>query len=336
MKVLVTGGAGYIGSHLCVLLLEGGYEVVVIDNLVNSNSKSLDRVQEITGKGVSFHKCDLRDQEKIDAIFAKEKIDAVIHMAGLKAVGESVDFPIMYYENNIGCTLSLLAVMEKYKVHKFVFSSSATVYGVPKSVPINENFPLSQTNPYGATKYMIEQILQDVAVSNPKWRVAIMRYFNPIGAHASGLIGEMPNGIPNNLMPYVAQVASGKREKLLVFGNDFDTPDGTGVRDYIHIMDLVEGHIKALIHLDKQESVEIFNLGTGRGYSVLEMVAAFQQVSEEEIPIEIVGRRTGDISESYANPSKAKRLLNWSAEKSIREMCEDAWRWQSKNPNGYD
>ena len=328
MKILVTGGAGYIGSHTCVELLDAGHEVVVVDNLCNSSRESLKRVEQITGKSVAFHEADILDEAALDAIFAQHKPDAVIHFAALKAVGESVAKPLSYYFNNITGTLTLCRCMEKAGVYNLVFSSSATVYGDPASVPITESFPLSATNPYGQTKLM--------HVANPSWNVALLRYFNPVGAHKSGLIGEAPDGIPNNLTPYITQVAVGKRACLSVFGNDYPTPDGTGVRDYIHVVDLAKGHIKAVEKLAEKPGVITVNLGTGRGYSVLEVVRMFAEVSGREIPYKIVDRRPGDIAECYADPSLAEQVLGWKAELGLREMCEDSWRWQSMNPNGYD
>lgn len=335
MAILVTGGAGYIGSHACVELLQAGYEIIVVDNLINSKEESLNRVKEITGKTFKFFKADLLDIKALEDIFKQEDIDAVIHFAGLKAVGESVSIPLLYYHNNITGTLNLCDVMKKYGVKNLVFSSSATVYGDPHKVPITEDFPLSATNPYGRTKLMIEEILRDLHRSDSTWNIAILRYFNPVGAHSSGRIGEDPNGIPNNLVPYIAQVAVGKLKELSVYGSDYPTPDGTGVRDYIHVVDLVLGHLKALEKLKTNPGVVVYNLGTGRGYSVLEMVAAFAKASGKEIPYKIVDRRPGDIAACYADPCKAKSELGWSAEKGIDEMCTDSWRWQSNNPNGY-
>ena len=336
MSVLVTGGAGYIGSHACVELLNSGFEVVVIDNLSNSSEEALKRVEEITGKSFKFYKKDLLDREAVEEIFSKEKIDAVMHFAGLKAVGESVSQPMRYYHNNITSTLVLCEVMNKYGVKNLVFSSSATVYGNPHTVPISEEFPLSATNPYGRTKLMIEEILRDLYVADNTWNIAILRYFNPIGAHASGEIGEDPKGIPNNLVPYITQVAIGKRDKLSVYGNDYPTADGTGVRDYIHVVDLVLGHLKALEKLRSNPGVVTYNLGTGRGYTVLEVVEAFSKISGREIPYKIVERRPGDIAACYADPSRAKAELGWYAEKGLEEMCKDSWNWQSRNPNGYE
>ncbi len=336
MSVLVTGGAGYIGSHACVELLNSGFEVVVIDNLSNSSEEALKRVEEITGKSFKFYKKDLLDREAVEEIFSKEKIDAVMHFAGLKAVGESVSQPMRYYHNNITSTLVLCEVMNKYGVKNLVFSSSATVYGNPHTVPISEEFPLSATNPYGRTKLMIEEILRDLYVADNTWNIAILRYFNPIGAHASGEIGEDPKGIPNNLVPYITQVAIGKRDKLSVYGNDYPTADGTGVRDYIHVVDLVLGHLKALEKLRSNPGVVTYNLGTGRGYTVLEVVEAFSKISGREISYKIVERRPGDIAACYADPSRAKAELGWYAEKGLEEMCKDSWNWQSRNPNGYE
>lgn len=336
MKILVTGGAGYIGSHACVELLNAGYEVVVLDNLSNSKEEALRRVQEITGKSLKFYKADLLDTEALDTIFKQESIDAVMHFAGLKAVGESVSIPLRYYHNNITGTLLLCEAMQKYGVKNMVFSSSATVYGDPSRVPITEDFPLSATNPYGHTKLMIEQILRDLYISDNSFNIAILRYFNPVGAHKSGLIGEDPKGIPNNLVPYITQVAAGKLDELKVFGNDYPTPDGTGVRDYIHVVDLVLGHLKALDKLMTNPGVVTYNLGTGKGYSVLEMVNAFIKVTGKPIPYRIVDRRPGDIASCYADPSKANKELGWKATRGLEEMCQDAWRWQSNNPNGYE
>ncbi|WP_246942806.1 UDP-glucose 4-epimerase GalE [Bacillus pinisoli] len=335
MSILVTGGAGYIGSHTCIELLNTGYEIVVIDSYVNSKDESLKRVKEITGKDFKSYKLDLLDKIELEKVFVENEIDAVIHFAGLKAVGESVEKPILYYHNNIAGTLILAEVMEKYNVQKLVFSSSATVYGMPKRVPISEDFMLHATNPYGRTKLMIEDILRDLHVSNKNWSIALLRYFNPIGAHESGRIGEDPNGIPNNLMPFITQVAVGKLKELRVFGNDYSTVDGTGVRDYIHVVDLAKGHLKALKKVMKSKGVEAYNLGTGKGYSVLEIVKAFEQASGRQVPYQIINRRPGDIAECYADPTKAKQELGWEAEKGIEEMCADSWRWQSENPNGY-
>ena len=335
MRILVTGGAGYIGSHTCVELLQAGYEVVVVDNLCNSKITSLERVQQITGKTVEFHEVDLCEIDALDQVFSQTKLDAVIHFAGLKAVGESVNIPIPYYQNNIAGTLNLLQVMDKYAVKDIVFSSSATVYGDPASLPITEDFPLSATNPYGRSKLIIEEMLGDVYISDNQWNVALLRYFNPVGAHISGLIGEDPNGIPNNLMPYISQVAVGKLEKLSIFGGDYDTPDGTGVRDYIHVVDLAKGHIKALQKLVQKPGLVVWNLGTGQGYSVIEMAEAFAKASGHNVPYQIVERRAGDIAACYADPTKALNEIGWKAEKGLQEMCEDTWRWQSSNPDGY-
>ena len=337
MKILVTGGAGYIGSHTVVELLNAGHEVAVIDNLCNSSSKSLERVEEITGRKVTFYPVDIRDDINIEEVFRKESPEAVIHFAGLKAVGESVEIPLKYYDNNIGGTLTLLHTMKKTGCKSIVFSSSATVYGKPESVPIREDFPTSVTNPYGRTKLMIEEILKDLYHSDPSWNVISLRYFNPIGAHESGRIGEDPAGIPNNLLPYVAKVAVGKLEKVSVFGNDYDTPDGTGVRDYIHVVDLAKGHIKAIEKIEAEEHVgyKTYNLGTGIGYSVLDIIKAFGKACGKEVPYVIAGRREGDVDTVYADPSLAKEELGWSAEYDLQKMCEDTWRWQSQNPDGY-
>lgn len=335
MNVLVTGGAGYIGSHTVLELLERGDDVIVIDNLSNSKFESLKRVQEITGKKVTFYEYDLCDRNKVNEVFASHKIDAVIHFAGYKAVGESVHKPMMYYENNLQSTLYLCEAMKKHGVTDLVFSSSATVYGDPATVPITEDFPLSATNPYGRTKLFIEYILKDLFTSDNSWNIALLRYFNPAGAHKSGRIGEDPNGMPNNLLPFVAQVAVGKREKLSVFGNDYPTPDGTGVRDYIHVVDLAKGHLKAIDKLTSDPGLVIYNLGTGNGYSVLDMIKAFEAASEKPVPYQIIDRRPGDVATCYADPKKAKEELGWTAELGINEMCEDSWRWQSENPNGF-
>lgn len=336
MRILVTGGAGYIGSHTCVELLNLGYEVVVVDNLCNSSEESLKRVEQITGKKPIFYQADLLDKEALEQIFAKEPVDAVIHFAGLKAVGESVAKPLEYYHNNITGTLILCDVMRNHGVKKIIFSSSATVYGDPAFVPITEDCPKGQiTNPYGQTKSMLEQILTDLHTADPEWSVILLRYFNPVGAHKSGLIGEDPAGIPNNLTPYITQVAVGKLKEVGVFGDDYDTPDGTGVRDYIHVVDLALGHVKALAKLQEDNRVRIYNLGTGHGYSVLQMVQAFSEASGKEIPYSIKPRRPGDIATCYADPALAKEELGWEAERGLKEMCEDGWRWQSGNPNGY-
>lgn len=334
MKILVTGGAGYIGSHTCVELLNSNYDVVVVDNLYNSCREALKRVEKITGKDLTFYEGDLLDKDFLTDVFAREKPEAVIHFAGYKAVGESVEKPLEYYHNNITGTLILCDVMRKYDCKKIVFSSSATVYGDPAFVPITEECPKGLiTNPYGQTKGMIEQILTDIQISDPEWRVTLLRYFNPIGAHSSGLIGEDPKGIPNNLVPYIARVAVGKLPELGVFGNDYDTPDGTGVRDYIHVVDLAAGHVCALKHM--KEGVQIYNLGTGRGYSVLDVVKAYGKACGKEIPYSIKPRRPGDIATCYSDPSKAERELGWKARYGIEEMCRDSWHWQSGNPDGY-
>jgi UDP-glucose 4-epimerase len=336
MAVLVTGGAGYIGSHTCVELLNAGYEIVVVDNFLNSKPEALRRVRSITGKDFKFYEADLLDKESIEKIFEENSIEAVIHFAGLKAVGESVGKPIEYYHNNITSTLILCEVMKKHGVKRMVFSSSATVYGMPERVPISEDFPLGATNPYGRTKLFIEEIMRDIYVSDREWSIALLRYYNPIGAHKSGLIGEDPSGIPNNLMPYITQVAVGKLKELNVFGNDYPTPDGTGVRDYIHVADLAMGHLKALEKVMSTAGAHAYNLGTGKGCSVLDMVKAFEKASGKKIPYSITGRRPGDIAVCYADPSKAQNELNWTAVRSLDEMCEDSWRWQTQNPNGYD
>lgn len=335
MSVLVTGGAGYIGSHTCVEMLDAGYDVVVVDNLDNSSKESLNRVEKITGKKVKFYENDVRDKQGLRKIFSENKIEAVIHFAGLKAVGESVKKPMMYYSNNIDSTLVLIDVMNEFGVKKIVFSSSATVYGVAKEMPLKEGMPTGAINPYGRTKLFIEEILRDLYVSDNEWSIALLRYFNPIGAHKSGIIGEDPKGIPNNLMPYIAQVAVGKLEKLHVFGNDYKTVDGTGVRDYIHVVDLAKGHVKAVGYVLENKGCEEINLGTGKGTSVLELRDAFVKASGVDIPYVIDPRRPGDPDEVYADANKAKELLGWTAELGVDEMCEDTWRWQSKNPNGY-
>jgi len=335
LKVLVTGGAGYIGSHTCVELLNNGHDVIIVDNLSNSKPEVINRIKELTGKDFKFYKADILNKKEIDKIFKENNIEAVIHFAGLKAVGESVKIPLRYYYNNVTGTLVLCEVMQKHNVKKMVFSSSATVYGKPKTVPITENFPLSATNPYGRTKLMIEQILRDVYVSDNDWSIALLRYFNPIGAHESGRIGEDPNGIPNNLMPYITQVAIGKRERLNVFGDDYDTHDGTGVRDYIHVVDLAKGHLKALEKVMSTKGVKAYNLGTGVGYSVLDVVRNFEKVTGKKIPYVITSRRPGDIDKCYADPTKACKELGWKAEKTLEDMCKDAWNWQRNNPDGY-
>ena len=336
MAILVAGGAGYIGSHTCLELLNQGHEVVVFDNLSNSSEESLRRVKKLTGKDIVFYKADMLDRDALEAIFEKEKIDAVIHFAGLKAVGESVAKPLEYYYNNITGTLVLCDVMRKHGVKKIIFSSSATVYGDPAFVPITEDCPKGQcTNPYGQTKSMLEQILTDIQKADPEWTVILLRYFNPVGAHESGMIGEDPAGIPNNLTPYITQVAVGKLKEVGVFGDDYDTPDGTGVRDYIHVMDLADGHVKALKKFEDTPAVYIYNLGTGHGYSVLDMIHAFSRAVGKEIRYVIKPRRAGDIATSYADAAKAKEELGWEAKRGIDDMCADGWRWQSMNPNGY-
>ena len=335
MSILVTGGAGYIASHTDLELLNAGYEVVVINNLSNSSKESIKRVEKLTGKSISFYEADILDKKALQEIFSKEKIEAVIHFAGLKAVGESCAIPLKYYKNNMSGTVTLLEVMEEYGVKNIVFSSSATVYGDPETVPVKENFPLSATNPYGRTKLMIEDMLRDIHSADPSWNIAILRYFNPIGAHESGEIGEDPNGIPNNLVPYVAKVASGHLEKINVFGNDYDTPDGTGIRDYIHVVDLAIGHIKAIEKLKSNPGIVTYNLGTGVGYSVMDIIHNYEKVCNKKLPYVITERRPGDIPITYADPSKAYKELGWKAERGIEKMCEDTYRWQSKNPNGY-
>ncbi|WP_348678635.1 UDP-glucose 4-epimerase GalE [Alcanivorax profundi] len=334
-KVLVTGGAGYIGSHTVLLLLEAGYEVVVLDNLSNSSEESLRRVQTLTGRELTFIKGDIRDGECLDALFSDHDIASVIHFAGLKAVGESVAQPLRYYDCNVVGTIRLLEAMDRAGVQRLVFSSSATVYGDPASVPIREDSPLCATNPYGATKLHIENMLRDLYRADNRWGLVLLRYFNPVGAHESGKIGEDPAGIPNNLMPYIAQVAVGKRDKLSVFGDDYPTPDGTGIRDYIHVMDLAAGHVAALKAMSDNGGLVTANLGTGQGYSVLQMVNAFEKISGREIPFEIVDRRPGDVAKCYADPFQAEKVLGWKAERSINDMCRDHWRWQENNPEGY-
>ena len=337
MNVLVTGGAGYIGSHTCVELLQLGYGVVVIDNLCNSNPKSLERVEELTGKQLKFYEGDVRDEALLRRIFAENEIGSVIHFAGLKAVGESVAQPWRYYDNNLNSTLVLTKVMTEVGVKKLIFSSSATVYTATNEMPLRETSVTGGcTNPYGWTKYMTEQILQGLCTADPQWSVCLLRYFNPIGAHASGRIGEDPRGIPNNLMPYITQVAVGRREKLSVFGDDYDTPDGTGVRDYIHVVDLAKGHVAAVEYTDKNLGCEVFNLGTGTGYSVLDMVKTFRDVNEVALPYVIVDRRPGDIAVCYADPAKSAEKLGWKAEKTLADMCRDSWNWQKNNPMGFD
>ena len=336
MNVLVTGGAGYIGSHTCLELLECGYGVVVIDNLCNSNPESLERVQALTGKSLKFYKGDVRDEALLRTIFAENAIDCVIHFAGLKAVGESVAMPWEYYDNNLNSTLVLTKVMKEVGMKKIIFSSSATVYTADNEMPLQETSRTGNcTNPYGWTKYMTEQILSGMAYADDQWSICLLRYFNPIGAHASGMIGEDPRGIPNNLMPYITQVAIGRREKLSVFGNDYDTPDGTGVRDYIHVVDLAKGHVAAVKFVAEHNGCEVFNLGTGTGYSVLDMVHTFRDINNVAVPYVITDRRPGDIGTCYADPAKSEKLLGWKAEKTLADMCRDSWNWQSKNPMGY-
>lgn len=335
MKILVTGGAGYIGSHTCVELLEAGHEVVVIDNLCNSSRVSLDRVATLTGRTVSFVEGDIRDPAALLPILERGDVDAVIHFAGLKAVGESVEIPLSYYQNNITGTLALLEGMVETGVKRLVFSSSATVYGDPDSLPIREDFPLSASNPYGRSKLVIEEMLRDIQAADEAWNISILRYFNPVGAHESGLIGEDPRGIPNNLMPYIAQVAAGRLEQLSVFGGDYPTPDGTGVRDYIHVVDLARGHLAALERLQGNPGLMVHNLGTGKGYSVLEMIRAFESASNRPVAYRVVDRRPGDIAACYADPGLAFRELGWRAERGLEQMCQDTWRWQSSNPQGY-
>jgi len=333
--ILVTGGAGYIGSHTVLELLESGHDVVVVDNLSNSNRESLVRVEALTGGKINFHQIDLLDRLALAEVFASYQITAVIHFAGLKAVGESISIPLRYYQNNLTGTLNLLEEMKRCSVKRLVFSSSATVYGDPLSVPISEDFPVSATNPYGRSKLFIEEILGDLHRSDPEWDIVSLRYFNPVGAHESGLIGEDPTGIPNNIMPYISQVAVGKLDKLSIFGNDYETPDGTGVRDYIHVVDLAQGHLKALTHLEGRPGLVTINLGTGSGYSVLELVKAFESVSGKKVAHHFVPRRQGDISQCFADTQKAANILGWKALRGLTEMCRDAWRWQLKNPNGF-
>ncbi|HRQ57935.1 MAG TPA: UDP-glucose 4-epimerase GalE [Azoarcus taiwanensis] len=334
--VLVTGGAGYIGSHTCVELMAAGHEVVVVDNLCNSRQEALERVARIAGRPVSaFYRADVRDRGSLREVFGAHRIDAVVHFAALKAVGESVSDPLRYYDNNIVGTIALAEVMAECDVTRLVFSSSATVYGDPATVPIREDFPTSATNPYGWSKWMMERVLTDLALADARWRVVLLRYFNPVGAHPSGLIGEDPAGVPNNLMPFVAQVAVGLRDALQVFGGDYPTRDGTGVRDYIHVVDLAKGHVKAIERLDELGSTTCVNLGTGQGYSVLEVVRAFERAAGRAVPYRVVARRAGDVAECWADPALAQRLLGWRAERGLEEMCEDAWRWQSLNPRGY-
>lgn len=335
-KILVTGGAGYIGSHTCVLLLEAGYDVVVIDNLANSSLESLRRVEKITGKLIRFYKADITDSKSLENVFKEHEFSAVIHFAGLKAVGESSEKPLHYYQENVYGSMNLFKVMQKFGCKRVVFSSSATVYGDPASVPITEDFPISATNPYGRTKLFIEEILRDQSIADNDWQIVLLRYFNPVGAHKSGTIGEDPLGIPNNLMPFVSQVAVGKRAELSVFGNDYPTPDGTGVRDYIHVVDLSDAHVKAIQKIKALKGVTTLNLGTGKGYSVLDMVKSFEQGSGKIIPYKVVARRPGDIAECWADPSKAQSVIGWKATRGLNEMIEDTWRWQSNNPLGFD
>jgi UDP-glucose 4-epimerase len=335
MKVLVTGGAGYIGSHTAILLIEAGYEIIIFDNFSNASKESIKRVEKIVGRPITTIEGDIRNKEDLQKVFQSHQIESVIHFAGLKAVGESVEQPLKYYDNNIYGTLVLCEVMAEYNCKSIIFSSSATVYGEPKTTPIDESFPTSATNPYGRSKLFIEEMLRDLYTSDSSWKIVLLRYFNPIGAHHSGTIGEDPNGIPNNLMPFVAQTAVGKREYLRVWGNDYNTPDGTGVRDYIHVVDLAEGHLKALEKISSFNTVMTINLGTGNGYSVLDMVKAFEEASSQKVPYKIMPRRAGDIATCYADPSYAKEILGWETKKTIKEMCEDTWRWQKQNPNGY-
>ncbi|KYN85320.1 UDP-glucose 4-epimerase [Vibrio cidicii] len=336
MNILVTGGSGYIGSHTCIQMIEAGMTPIILDNLYNSKLLVLDRIQQVTGVRPTFYQGDIRDSAILQTIFTEHHIDGVIHFAGLKAVGESVEKPLMYYDNNVSGTLNLVREMDKAGVKSLIFSSSATVYGDPASVPIREDFPTSATNPYGRSKLMVEECLRDFHHANPEWSITLLRYFNPVGAHQSGLLGEDPQGIPNNLLPFVAQVAVGRREKLGVFGNDYPTPDGTGVRDYIHVVDLADGHLAALNQVGQQAGLHIFNLGTGQGNSVLEMVAAFEKAAERPIAYEIKPRRAGDIAECWADPSYAAEVLGWKATRSLETMVADTWRWQSNNPNGYE
>lgn len=336
MKILLTGGAGFIGSHTCVELVSAGHQPVIVDNFYNASPKVLDRLKTIIGQDIPFYEADVSDEKVMNAIFEKERFDAVIHFAGYKAVGESVSKPLEYYRNNLDTTLTLCECMRRYGVKRIVFSSSATVYGLCEEVPFREDMrSMGCTNPYGWTKYMIEQILKDVAFANPDWSVALLRYFNPIGAHESGLIGEDPVGIPNNLMPYITQVASGRLKQLSVFGDDYDTPDGTGVRDYIHVVDLAKGHVAAIAYMDEHKGESVFNLGTGTGYSVLDMVHAFENANKLTVPYKIVGRRAGDLPICYCSPEKSARVLGWEAGLDLEDMCRDSWHWQTQNPNGY-
>lgn len=336
MKVLLTGGAGYIGSHTCIELINAGFETVIADDFSNSKPEVVSRIKEITGVDVPVYDIDVADRDAVDKMFRENEIGAVVHFAGFKAVGESVQIPLKYYRNNLDTTLTLLEAMEKYDINRFVFSSSATVYGVPERVPLVEGMPTGCTNPYGWTKYMIEQILTDASHANPKLSVALLRYFNPIGAHESGSIGEDPNGTPNNLLPYITQVAAGRLKQLSVFGDDYPTKDGTGVRDYIHVVDLAKGHVAAINYASQHDGVEIFNLGTGIGYSVLDIVKTFEKVNGVKIPYVIKDRRSGDIAECYADPEKAKEIMGWTAEKNLEDMCRDSWNWQKNNLNGYE
>jgi len=335
MKILVTGGAGYIGSHTCVLLIEAGHEVIIFDNFSNASVESIKRVEKIVQKSIPYVEGDIRSVEDLDTVFGTYQIDAVIHFAGLKAVGESVEEPLKYYDNNICGTITLCGVMQKHNCKSIVFSSSATVYGDPQTTPIKEDFPLSATNPYGRSKLFVEEILRDLYISDNSWKVVLLRYFNPVGAHSSGTIGEDPNGIPNNLMPFIAQTAVGKREVLSIFGNDYETHDGTGVRDYIHVVDLAQGHVDAIEKLTDFDSVMTINLGTGKGYSVLDVVHAFEEASGKDVPYVIAPRRAGDIANCYADPTYAKKILGWESKKNLNQMCEDSWHWQSQNPHGY-
>ncbi|OBT24218.1 UDP-glucose 4-epimerase GalE [Vibrio splendidus] len=335
MKILVTGGTGYIGSHTCIQMIEAGITPIILDNLYNSKEMVLDRVKHVSGTKPVFYHGDIRDSAILQTIFSEHNIACVIHFAGLKAVGESVEKPLMYYDNNVAGTLNLVSEMDKAGVKSIIFSSSATVYGDPASVPIREDFPTSATNPYGRSKLMVEECLTDFHKANPEWSITLLRYFNPVGAHESGLLGEDPQGIPNNLLPFVAQVAVGRRDRLGVFGNDYPTTDGTGVRDYIHVVDLADGHLAALNTVGSQQGLHVFNLGTGQGNSVLEMVAAFEQASQRAVPYQVLPRRAGDIAECWADPSYAEQVLGWKATRSLKTMVEDTWRWQSKNPEGY-
>ena len=335
MNILVTGGAGYIGSHTCIELMNAGYEVIIVDNLYNSKMEAIKRIEKLARKKVKFYQTDILDEQGMEDVFSQNKIDAVIHFAGYKAVGESVEKPLLYFQNNISGSIVLFNTMKKYNVKKIVFSSSATVYDMNNELPLREEMKMNSNCPYGRTKVIIEQMLNDIYYSDDKWRISILRYFNPAGAHESGDIGEDPNGIPNNLLPYISQVAVGKLQKLNVFGDDYDTIDGTGVRDYIHVVDLAKGHLKALEYISKNEGLEIFNLGTGQGTSVLEIITAFEKNTNKKIPYDIVDRRPGDIASCYANVSKANKMLNWKAEKTIDDICSSSWKWQTQNPNGY-